>query len=312
MKKRFAKGKGGLNRNRQAQPQCPMDRNVKLSIIIVSYNTADQIGRCLTSLATAACCPQEITVVDNASTDGGADFVGRHFPTVHLIANEKNQGFARANNQALAFSVGRYVLFLNPDTAVHQEALHEMITFMECQPTIALAGPKIVNPDGSLQESVSYRYPGQRCTKKELDGLKGNIACVLGAAMVARRDCVAGIGGFDEDFFLYGEDQDLCLRLRKAGHEIGYIPQALVMHLGAQSERGTSDLDLWRKKTRAEYLFYRKHYAPSTVARIADRELLKARFRLAVLNLAGTFSAGRKKRRAKIAKYRSIIEEIGS
>src|SRR3972149_12094371 len=111
-----------------------------LSIIIVSYNTADQIGACLASLEAAACWPQEIIVVDNASSDGSAAFVRKNFRGVHIIANETNRGFAAANNQALAVCRGRHFLFLNPDTELKPDALHEMLTFMQQNPRIGIAG----------------------------------------------------------------------------------------------------------------------------------------------------------------------------
>lgn len=284
---------------------------MELSIIIVSYNTADQIGRCLDSIAAAACCPQEVIVVDNASTDDGATLIGKNNPSVRLMVNTKNRGFAAANNQALAVCRGDFILFLNPDTEVQPEALRRVMAYMEKNPHIGLAGPKIVNPDGSLQESISYRYPGQKHAGEELQGLKGDIACVLGAAMIARQESIKKVGGFDEDFFLYGEDQDLCLRIRKTGYEIGFIASASILHLGGQSERATPTIELWRKKTRAEYLFYRKHYLPRTIGRIARQELLKARFRTAVLNLTRHFPNHKQARMSKIAKYHALIEEIG-
>jgi GT2 family glycosyltransferase len=250
-------------------------------------------------------------VVDNASTDDGAVLIGKNHPSVRLIVNANNRGFAAANNQALAVCRGDFILFLNPDTEVQPEALRRMMAYLENNPHIGLAGPKIVNPDGTLQESISYRYPGQKHTGDELRGLKGTIACVLGAAMIARRECLTVVGGFDEDFFLYGEDQDLCLRMRRAGKEIGYIAEAVIMHLGGQSERETPTGELWRKKTRAEYLFYCKHYCPETIDRIVRRELLKARFRIALLNITRRFPLCRQENVAKISKYRALLDEIG-
>ena len=284
---------------------------MELSIIIVAYNTADQIERCLDSLAAAACCPQEVIVVDNASTDDGAALIAKNHPSVRLLVNERNRGFAAANNQALAVCRGNFILFLNPDTEVKPGALGIIIDYMNNNPQIGLAGPKIVNPDGTLQESVSYRYPGQRHMGTALQDLKGTIACVLGAAMIARRECLAAVDGFDEDFFLYGEDQDLCLRIRRAGQEIGYIDAAVITHLGGQSERATPTTELWRKKHRAEYLFYRKHYPPATIARIRGRERLKARFRIALLNVTQHFPGQRQSSAAKLAKYQALLEETG-
>lgn len=283
---------------------------MELSVIIVSYNTADQIGPCLSALAAAPGGPREIIVVDNASIDGSAAFIGQNFPDVRLLANEKNRGFAAANNQALPSCRGKYILFLNPDTVVQGEALERMRAFMEDHPRVGLAGAHIVNDDGSPQESVSYRYPGGKYAREELAGLQGPIACVLGAAMIARRECLEQVGGFDEDFFLYGEDQDLCLRIRKRGYEIGYIPAAVVAHRGGQSERRTTPAEVWRKKIRAEYLFYRKHYRPQTIRRITRAYHFKTSWRLATLRMLLPFAQDKARAQGKLVKYQVIQQEV--
>ena len=161
---------------------------------------------------------------------------------------------------------------------------------MDANPQIGLAGCRIVNPDGSPQESVSLRYPGQKHCRGELDGLPGRIACVLGAAMIARTGLVRNLGGFDEDFFLYGEEQDLALRIRQSGFEIGFIPDAVVVHHGGQSESPANPAATWEKKVRAENIFYRKHYRPETIRRIHREELLKAAWRRATLRLSLPFA----------------------
>ena len=275
-----------------------------LSIVIVSYNTSDLIGTCLSSVTAADDVNKEVFVVDNASTDGSADFIRKNFPSVCLVANTENRGFAAANNQILPQCKGRYVFFLNPDTVVVSGALGKALSYMDAMPHVGLAGTKLINPDGTLQESVSYRYPGQKYTGRELSALKGSIACVQGSSMIVRSDVMKAVGGFDEGFFLYGEDQDLCLRIRKSGFEIGYIESAVVVHLGGQSERQTPLSELWQKKTTAELLFYRKHYQPESVARIKWANLLQACWRIATLNLTIPFLKDRAKAEAKLAKYR--------
>jgi len=132
--------------------------------------------------------------------------------------------------------------------------------------------------------------------------------------MIAPRSLLMKLGGFSEDFFLYGEDQDLCLRMRRAGHEIGFIEDAPVIHEGGLSERGSRDYDRWKRKIEAEYIFYRKHYRPSTVRRISRAYAVKARWRLATLRLALPFlnSPGKEKAREKLAKYRAIDDTVRS
>jgi N-acetylglucosaminyl-diphospho-decaprenol L-rhamnosyltransferase len=275
------------------------------SVIIVSYNTAALTCDCLESVLAAAGEP-EIFVVDNASTDGSAGIIQARFPRVHLIANHGNRGFGAANNQALPLSRGRYLFFLNPDTRVEPDAFTRAVAFLDEHPRIGLAGVRIVNPDGTPQESVSWRYPGQKHSRGELDNLPGPIACVLGAAMVGRTDLIRELGGFDESFFLYGEDQDLALRVRKKGHEIGYIPDSMIIHHGGESERSTGSVPMWEKKVLAENIFYRKHYRPETIRRIRRAELIKAAWRVATLRLTLPFAGRREKAREKLTRYETI------
>jgi len=281
-----------------------------ISVIIVSYNTADLIGPCLTSVLDQTGVDKEIFIVDNASPDGSAALINKAFPAIHLIANEENRGFAVANNQAIAHCRGRYILFLNPDTVLQENCLSTSLSYLDGHPEIGLAGLHILNPDGTDQESVSRRYLSQRYTSGELTNLPGPIACVLGAAMIAPREAIISVGGFDEDYFLYGEDEDLCLRMRRRGLQIGFIAAARVVHYHGQSERKSTSAEVWRKKIRAEYLFYRKHYRPDTIARITRTERLKARWRIMTLQLLLPFMKNRDIIRDKINKYKAIQDEL--
>lgn len=277
-----------------------------LSIIIVSYNTADLTLACLASVLSAESCGQVI-VVDNASTDGSAGMIQQAFPGLEVIVNARNRGFAAANNQALPLCRGRYIFFLNPDTKVRPDTFTSAIAFMDLNTSIGLAGPSIINPDGTGQESISRRYPGEKFTRRLFQELPGKIACILGAAMIARTDIIRGLGGFDEAFFLYGEDQDLALRLRKAGFGIGFIPKSVVVHIGGGSEKTTPPTTFWEKKVRAEYLFYEKHYGPEIAARIRRADLRQARFRILTLRLSASLGIGGKGDQAKLDKYQAYL-----
>jgi N-acetylglucosaminyl-diphospho-decaprenol L-rhamnosyltransferase len=183
-----------------------------------------------------------------------------------------------------------------------------MIGFMESHTDVGLAGTRILNPNGSVQSSVERRYPGERRAQTDLRGLPGDIAWVLGASMIARRAIVEDLGGFDEDFFLYGEEQDLCLRIRKAGWKIGFIPDAVVVHWGGQSERSTSTEDLWRKKFTAESLFYRKHYSKRSILRIHRANVVQALWRIVSLRLTLPFCVNRDVSLNKLTKYRLALK----
>lgn len=282
-----------------------------VSVIIVSYNTAAATVECLKSVE-AAKGSKKIVVVDNASTDQSAHNIRQLFPDIQLMVNERNRGFAAANNQALPLCRGRCIIYLNPDTIVKPDAIGKAVAFMDRHPNIGLAGAKILNPDGSLQESVSRRYPGEKFTRGETDGLAGNIACVLGAFMIARKSLLDELHGFDEDFFLYGEDQDLAWRLREKGFSIGYIEDAEVFHWGGQSEARTPPAAVFEKKLNAEYLFYAKHYKQDTIERIKRAQRLKAKFRLLTLHLSLRFSANKSKAQNKIDCYRLICKKTNA
>ena len=282
------------------------DRNLDLSAIIVNYNTADFLGRCLTSIARQTDVDAEVIVVDNCSKDGSSDVVREKFPWVRLITNDQNLGFSRANNQALKDCNGKYVYFLNPDTEVRSGAFKNMVDFMDSHPNVGLAGTQLVNPDGSPQSSVEIRYPGQRHARNEFKDLKGGIAWVMGSSMIARLEVIRGVDGFDEHYFLYGEDLDLCLRIRKSGWDIGYIPEAMVIHWGGQSERNNLPVEVWEKKIRAEALFYQKHYSAKTVRAIDRWNLYQACWRIFTLKLELLFTNNKKLALAKLEKYQLI------
>jgi N-acetylglucosaminyl-diphospho-decaprenol L-rhamnosyltransferase len=282
-----------------------------LSIIIVNYNTRDYLARCLVSVAGITGISAEIIVVDNASGDLSVAMVKERFPETVLISNAGNLGFAKANNQATAVSKGRYLYFLNPDAEVQKGAIAAMISHMEMHPDIGLAGTRLVNPDGSAQPSVESRYPGQKHAETEMAGLKGKIAWVLGASMIARRMAIESVGGFNEDFFLYGEEQDLCLRLRKAGWVIGYIPDAVVLHWGGKSERDHLPADVWEKKFRAELIFYRSHYSGRAVRRICLENLIQAVWRMGSLKLTLPFYKNKALLYHKLDKYQVAFRVFG-
>ncbi len=278
-----------------------------LSIIIVNYNTADMLVRCLHSICSQSGNNPEVIVVDNASQDNSVRLTNATFPWVKVIANKRNLGFAKANNQALKISKGKYIYFLNPDTELKDGTFDAIIEFMESNPEVGLAGTRIVNPDGSSQSSVEKRYPGQRYSKNKLSGLKGDIAWVLGASMISRRSILKDLEGFDEIFFVYGEDLDICLSIRKLGWIIGYIPNAVVVHWGGASEQDTLPVEVWKKKLDAEFLFYEKHYSKKAIKAIRQANIIHALWRIITLNLTLPFYIKKETSLKKLDRYRLIL-----
>ncbi len=249
--------------------------HMQLSILIVNWNTREDLRRCLASiLAHPPRVSYDVWVVDNASTDGSSAMVAGEFPRVHLDVAAENLGFARANNRAAARAQGRFWLLLNPDTIVHPGALDALVQYMEAQPRTAAIGPLLLNPDGSPQPSIE-RLPslGREWWRLfHLDRLMplsqypravfGSplarpVEVLSGACVLLRRQAVQPLGLFDEDYFVYSEEIDLCDRLRQAGWQLHWLPTARVTHRGGQSTRQVPDqmfLELYRNKV----LFFRK------------------------------------------------------
>ena len=264
---------------------------MKLSIIIVSWNVKDILSDCLDSvLRSSVAFPYEIIVVDNAGTDGTADHIKKKFPAVRLIENSKNQGFARANNQGASLADGQYLLFLNPDTILLDDTLNKLVDFMDCNPDIAMCGPRILNSDGTLQKSVRnfpswrgafYRYTilkylglfkshFEKWHNRGFDyGKQEDVAQLIGAAMLIRRDVFEQTGCFDQRYFMYYEEVDLCRRLTDNGFRIVYYPRVEIVHLGGKST-GQVPAATRFMNLRSLLLYFRKYssilsYAPLSI-----------------------------------------------
>jgi N-acetylglucosaminyl-diphospho-decaprenol L-rhamnosyltransferase len=267
--------------------------NLDLAIVIVSWNVRRLLEACLT-LVYGSLKGSNLTgavwVVDNASSDGSAELVRERFPQARLIANETNVGFAAANNQALQamgfpsakhHDLPRYVLLLNPDTEVLNDALTTMVRFLDENPHAGVAGAKLLYPDGRLQHSA-FAFPTlaqafldffplhYRLLSSRLNGRYprrfyegGNpfpIDHPLGAALMARGEAIQEVGLLDERFFIYCEEIDWCIMMKKAGWGIYCVPRAEVVHHEAKSTRqvrGEMFAALWRSR----YLLFEKHYS---------------------------------------------------
>jgi GT2 family glycosyltransferase len=251
-----------------------------LTVVIVSWNTRDLLAQCLrsceTALAGVACGRCQVWVIDNASSDETASMVRAAFPGVYLVANTDNRGFASANNQALRECTSRYILLLNPDTEVHPGAFAGLLAFMDAHPEAGAAGPRLLNPDGSLQAS-SYRFPTLTREAWRLFHLDRFWHCsdyampawpidrpqrvdvVQGAALLLRRDALLQVGLLDETYFMYTEEVDLCRRLVRAGWSIYWVPEAAVVHYGGQSTRLAAS-DMFVRLYESKILYFRKHH----------------------------------------------------
>lgn len=246
-----------------------------LSVVVVNWNTSGLLRQCLSSVITSLENDlADVTVVDNASSDDSVALVRNEFPTVRLIENDSNVGFARANNQGINASGGRYVLLLNSDTIVRPGALAGLVEFMESHPDAGACGPRLILPSGTPQPySFGYDptivYLLKRGLKRLLTGRYlhdwatdqvTGVDWVSGACMMLRRAALDQVGLLDERIFMYFEDNDLCSRLRRWGWRVYYNPRVSIVHLGGQSL--VQNPVAKRAYHESLRYFYAKHYGP--------------------------------------------------
>lgn len=216
-----------------------------VGVAIVSYNTAPLLRRCLDSVVADTSGP--VLVVDNHSTDTSVELVRSEFPSVRVRAEAENRGYGAAANLAVAELGTRYVLLLNADTELTPGTVQALAAYLDDHPVVAMAGPRIVTATGRYESSV-HRFPTPMALLLEESGMRRLLGLdrrnewrarsadwILGAALVIRRQAFEAVGGFDETYFLYHEEVDLCHRLREAGWEIHYTPVATVHHVGGAS-----------------------------------------------------------------------------
>ncbi|HEC34789.1 MAG TPA: glycosyltransferase family 2 protein [Chloroflexi bacterium] len=300
---------------------------IDLSVVIVNWNVRELLRRCLHSiLPNLPTCQLEIIVVDNASTDGSVEMVRAEFPSVHLIANADNRGFPAANNQGIAVAQGCYVLLLNPDTEVVDDALATMVAFADAHPDVGIVGPQLLNPDGSVQSS-RRRFPTlataffestwlERCAPHRLleryyvldrpDEVVQDVDWVTGAAMMARREVIEQVGPLDEGFFMYSEELDWCRRFRDAGWRVVYLPAAqIVHHVGKSSEQVLPARHIHFQTSKVRY--FRKHHGP--VAAEALRLFLLGNYawQLGLEGAKWLLGHRRPLRASRIAAYRQVL-----
>ncbi len=245
-----------------------------ISILIVSHNSRDHLAHCLEQLATLTSLDCEILVFDNASSDGSPELVEARFPHCRLLKSATNLGFGTANNRAAAVARGEHLLLLNSDAWIAAEDLARLLAALQAQPLLALVAPQLRYPDGRLQftwvpetgvvgEAVQMqrnrfesRALNHHLVRWVLRGLLGPgwycAACVL-----VRRHAFLAVGGFDEDFFLYFEDVDLCRRLHLAGFTSALVPTATAFHVKGGSARRSDAAEVAYRASQLAY--YRKH-----------------------------------------------------
>lgn len=256
-----------------------------VSAILVNYNTASLLPKAIDALRRASIgLNVETIIIDNASHDGSVEQIRQQFPGVPLIANERNVGFGRANNQALPLVTGRYLLLLNTDAFVSPETLGKTIAYMDAHPRCGILGVKLTGEDGALQPSARYfPTPWNRFlarTGLNRSGVFGNIRMVddmdwdhasvrhcdwvPGCFYLVRKAVIDQIGLFDPRYFLYYEEVDHCFAAKKAGWEVVFYPGTRVTHLGGESAKSTGEItpsgrQIEVLQIESELLYFRKN-----------------------------------------------------
>jgi N-acetylglucosaminyl-diphospho-decaprenol L-rhamnosyltransferase len=248
-----------------------------VTVVIVSYNTCGLLRECLGSVFASAEVDLDVIVVDNGSSDGSVAMVAGEYPAVRLIENRENRGFAAANNIAIPQSRGDAVLLLNPDATVCSKTIAALALVLDAHPRAAACGPRIVNPDGTLQ-SCGYPFPTlwrelrqSRRVNQFLSLALGPlpvdrppVACSEvdwcdGACLMVRRAALEQVGPLDEQYFLYGEELDWCFNAHRAGWTVVVAPEVSATHHRGQSSVGNaSAVDARLVETRLRY--YRKNH----------------------------------------------------
>jgi GT2 family glycosyltransferase len=253
-----------------------------LSVVIANRDTKALLAQCLESIRGLPDAVRvEVIVVDNGSTDGSPEMVADLYPHVHLVRNPTNTGFAIANNQGLALARGRYLMLLNSDTVVREQALERLVRFMDASPDVGACGPTLRYPDGRIQRSCfSFDSPWRHfCDMLAIgrafprSALLANqqfrfdhrhtaeVDWVIGAALLVRREVMEAVGVLDERFRIHCNDSDWCYRIHRSGYRVMFVHDAeVVHHSGATIRQESLREDLEAELVRNLFAYHRKHY----------------------------------------------------
>ncbi|MFK7748260.1 MAG: glycosyltransferase family 2 protein [Kordia sp.] len=254
---------------------------MQLSVIILNYNVRYFLEACIRSVQAAiTTLDAEIIVVDNNSPDDSCDMMRNTFPEIQLIANTENVGFAKANNQAVKVAKGQYVCILNPDTIVTEDTFIQLLKFAEKTENLGSIGCKLIDGSGAFLPESKRNIPTPMVSVKKILGNKnsgyyselkeneiGKVAILVGAFMLMKKTVYDAVGGFDEDYFMYGEDIDLSYKIKKAGFQNYYYGKTSVIHYKGEST--LKDKTYAKRFYGAMQLFYKKHFKRNFVYDVA-------------------------------------------
>jgi hypothetical protein len=287
----------------------------ELSVIIVNWNSRDFLRRCLTSL-NAHCrgVSLEVVVVDGGSFDGCGAMLAREFPSVIFIQSDKNIGFAKANNLGARRASGRCLLFLNPDTEFFEDSIRVLMGQLRTLPQAGAVGCKLLNSDRSLQVSCVQAFPtvcnqvlNSEFLRRQFPNWKiwgiavlfanpprpAVIQVISGACILTRRDIFEAVGGFTEQYFMYGEDADLCFKIARAGHHVYYAPQTSIVHHSGSSSRQAQNNFSNVMMRESIYRFLKLNHGKTTAAAYRIAMSVLSLFRLPLIIVLLPISRGK-------------------
>jgi len=279
-------------------------KNPKLSILIVNWRSKEYLRRCLETIkTTCGDLALQIVVVDGGSFDGCGEMLAAEFPEVGFVQSQENAGFGRSNNLGFAKVQGEYVLLLNPDTELEAGVIHKLLAALVVSPNHGLVGPRLLNTDRSLQIHCvrSLPTPLNRALDSDLlrkwfpnsslwgvkDAFRSStpvvVQAVSGACMLLRSETYRKVGGFSPEFFMYGEDMDLCAKVGRLGLKVIHVPDAVVVHHGGGSSQGQASQFSTEKMREAWEIYFRLNHGAGAVGCYRLLQAISAVTRLMVL-----------------------------
>jgi GT2 family glycosyltransferase len=266
----------------------PVPRKPVVSALVVSYNVKDLLLQCLRSIFASADMPIEAVVVDNDSTDGSAAAVTNEFPSATVLVQSKNQGFGRAANIGLERCTGRFVLLVNPDVTVDAQSVGHLADFLLTRPDAGAVGPRLLLPDGELDPFARRSFPvpstmfykrvglsrmfptSPRFGRHNMGHLQEDDLHEIDAGtsdcLMLRMAALDRVGFFDPRYFMYGEDVDLCYRLKLGGWKVFYLPSATAVHHDRPESPEDERRALLYERHRSEWLYHYKHHSDGVSA----------------------------------------------
>jgi hypothetical protein len=299
---------------------------IDLSIVILNWNVRDLLDRCLASIKSDRFALETI-VVDNASSDDSLAMVRSKYPSAIVIANETNLGFTGGNNRGIEAAHGRYIMVLNPDTEMIDDAIDRLIDYLDVHAEVGAIGPQLLKPDRSIQSS-RYRFPSMATGFFESTWLHGcaprnvlkrfymedvspdtiqEVDWLTGACMVFRKSMLDQVGVYDDkNFFMYSEEVDLCKRVKMAGWKIVYLPEAKVIHyVGQSSNQVVAARHLYFQTSKVHY--FRKHHGRFKATFIRGFLLLSYLWQIVLELTKGLLGSKRSMRRERVKVYWQVV-----